>query len=173
MRFFATFVLFFFFLNVKSQEPKKDVVRLNSHFLLDPKDFYPPAMFINSIKSTNISLYYIDPHNIKNIKVKRGFLDTINKTYGRVYIKLKSKVHFLTLNDITIKYGQNRIINKMILYMIDKKIITDTTGIRIDSNIIREVSIINPNQSEYPKNINISAKADIFSIETSLGTTSN
>lgn len=129
-------------------QPKSDTFKIKCY----TDHHHPqPAVFIDSVR-VDLNKTRILTANIEKIDVASGYEDTVNKTYGRVYIKLKSNIHFLTLNDITTKYGQNKIGKNSILYVIDKEVITDTSNVRIDADFIRNVEVTNIKEVKYLKN---------------------
>jgi hypothetical protein len=100
----------------------------------------PPAYYIDSQRVTDLNKVYVDVQDIANISVVNG-ADPATMTNGKVYITLKTPFNsFLRLSDIN--RSQQRLKKKKVLYIIDNKVITDTTGIRIDpSYIVRTQTI--------------------------------
>jgi hypothetical protein len=95
-----------------------------------------PAFYIDS-QLVNFASVYLDPDNIDHISVVKG-TDYVLHSNGRLYLTLKQPfTSFLTLADIVRR--QTDISEKKILFIINDKVIRDTTGVRIDPGLIGEV----------------------------------
>jgi len=107
----------------------------------------PPAYYVDSQRVTDFSKVYLDIQNIANISVVNG-LDSATMTNGKIYITLKMPfITFLRLSDLN--RSQQGLKKKKVLYIIDNKVITDTTGIRIDPSNIVKTQIISADSILY------------------------
>ena len=120
--------------------------------LLTPK----PVYLIDSIKVDERYLKYIDPEEIASLNV---FKDALNYHDGAVFIQLKEKgllerlMHskWLSLGEIA---GQNIKVadkQKPVLYLVDEKLLTDTSNVRIPVICLNKVSIVKASETEYFK----------------------
>jgi hypothetical protein len=108
------------------------------------KSKLPPVIFINT-QQINYAITYLDVNNVASISIVK---DTLNKTGGFIYITMKNPSRLpLTLFDITRAQGATGA--KKILYIIDDKVILDTSNIRIDSSIIVDVQNVNSSDISY------------------------
>jgi hypothetical protein len=146
MRNIATLILYFFAITFicKAQ---------------DTLNGLPPIIFLDSVR-VDLTKTYLNVQNIKDIHVVI-VSDSIN---GNIYITSNDPNHsFLTLADMI---KQSNLKGSIVLFIIDDKIINDTTKIRIDSSVIKKVTVTKSSDVKYwDKNI---PPINILNIETIL-----
>ena len=105
-----------------------------------------PTFYLDS-QSVNFTNIYLNPDNIQRVTVWKAPLgDPL--TSGKVYLTLKQPfTSFLTLSAITSK--QTLLPTKNIVYVIDDKLIKDTSGIRIDPSLVLSVDTYNMSDVHY------------------------
>jgi len=94
----------------------------------------PPKYFLNEKPIQTTDITYLSPKNIDSIHISKDTPPGADY-YGEVHIFTKGhKLTFLTLDDIRYLYAHLHPWDYgRILYRINGKLITDTTGVRIDS----------------------------------------
>ncbi|QJD95138.1 hypothetical protein HH214_04220 [Mucilaginibacter robiniae] len=115
-----------------------------------------PVYFVDSVQinEANMPLVeHIAPQEIASLQIGN------NPKYpqGSIYITLKDhslldkllKDKLLTLADITEKNMPGQ--KKQIIYLVDNKMLTDTSGIRIPSNYVKNVKVVKANETPYFK----------------------
>ena len=106
----------------------------------------PPTFYIDSqyVNSTNI---YVNPDNRQNITVQKAPVGDLTIS-GRIYITLKQPfTSFLTLSTITSR--QTLLPTRNIVYIIDDKLIKDTSGIRIDPSLVLDINSYDMSDMHY------------------------
>ena len=102
-----------------------------------------PAYFLDSVY-IDISKTFLDPENIRTIKVTKGTLfDSASKTVGKVFIFSKNVNHNWTiLADFkTQKSHADTSLPKV--YIIDGNLISDTSNVRLETSAIKSIDILN------------------------------
>ena len=105
----------------------------------------PPTYYIDS-QAVNFTKVYLDVNNIKSLSVVKDAISVT--TSGSIYITMKQPfVSFLTLANLT--SNQQLSPSEHILYIIDDKLLKDTTGVRIDPTFLSQVSVFNMSDVNY------------------------
>lgn len=117
-----------------------------------------PAYIIDSVRLIDGGVYsnYIDPNQIATINVVR---DASLYPNGALFISLKDhsiltrlqQDKWLSLSDIASKSIADTGKAKPVLYILNDKLLTDTTGIKIPSICIAGVSLIRASETAYFK----------------------
>lgn len=115
--------------------------------------YAPSALLIDSFKVSDVYIMYIDPVDVYNVNTKR------NKEYpnGVIYVTLKdhkilSKLlvsKLLSLKDITNTYVIKK--EKPIIFLLNKELVTDTTGVRIPEICLGNITVAEADQMPYFK----------------------
>ncbi|RYY36818.1 MAG: hypothetical protein EOP46_05015 [Sphingobacteriaceae bacterium] len=113
----------------------------------------PPVYFVDSVKISQSYFRLINADDIESINVSK------DKKYpnGAIYIALKDKTKLnkllqqklLSLNDFAKAALKVSSTDKQIVYMLDDKLITDTTGISIPATYLEQVKILTPQEAPY------------------------
>ncbi|MBS1530667.1 MAG: hypothetical protein JSU01_10190 [Bacteroidetes bacterium] len=106
---------------------------------------FPPAYYVDSVRAKSMS--YIDPKDITDIKIFSG-IDSVNKTKGKIYVTLKKhSYHLITIEELTKRAIPNfDSKTEPIIYFVDDKLVTDTTGLKFEITHIRDVEVIDGSQ---------------------------
>jgi hypothetical protein len=141
------FILLLTVLTVKAQKPQ-------------PAQKTEPAYIIDSVYLTAGKLYidFIGPQQIASINVIKH---SVLYPDGAIAITLKDhniltrlqKDKWLSLNDIAVKNGVNFNKNQPVLYILNDKLLMDTTAIRIPSICIANMSLIRAAETAYFKTV--------------------
>ena len=101
----------------------------------------PGKTYVDSIE-IDISKTYLDPDNIKEIKTYKGQDATIfSEAGGAILITRKKKLPFISLFDIgSQKAKEDSLLPK--IFIIDKKLITDTLNVRLETSVIKSIEIL-------------------------------
>jgi hypothetical protein len=115
------------------------------HAKINTDTSFPPVFYIDSVKTPSMS--YLNPKDIIDIKIYSG-IDSANKTNGKIYITLKKhSYHLTTIEDLTKRCIPNfDSKTQPVIYFVDDKLITDTTGVQFDIPYIRDVEVIDGSQ---------------------------
>jgi hypothetical protein len=115
-----------------------------------------PECFLDSVRMDFSILSYLDPHEIGNIiltKDKKKYPD------GAFFLTLKDHNFFLklcqskilSLSDIFNTYATKKEKHKPIIFLLDEKLLTDTTAIRIPDMALFQVTIAQASEVPYFK----------------------
>ncbi len=115
--------------------PDTNKIKISGTFWATPGSYYLDSIEIETDK------VYLDPENIKEIKMFKGADSYIwSGSKGAVLITRKRKQPLCPLADIKIQSS-----NKVPLvykYIINKKLIEDTLGVRIEPTAIKKIEIL-------------------------------
>lgn len=115
-----------------------------SGFAQVKKDTYPNVVYyIDSVRVKSLS--DISPDNISGIMTVRT-IDSVNKTTGEVYISSKKRAyHFMNIEELTKRVIPASDSNtRSIIYFINDKLVTDTTGMKF--SYMLDVEVIDGSQ---------------------------
>jgi len=129
--------------NLFSDKPKvidSNYIRIY-HAKNDVDTGLPPAYYIDSVKTQ--VMWYFNPKDVIDIKTYSG-IDSANKTNGKIYITLKKhSYHLITIEDLTKRCIPNFDgKTQPVIYFINDKLITDTTGLQFEITYIRDVEVV-------------------------------
>jgi hypothetical protein len=117
----------------------------------------PINVFIDSVKFSENILTYIGPNAINSIDVNKDS----KYPNGVIWIKLKDHAileklltdKWLSLSDIAKENLESSERNKPVLYLLNDKLLTDTTGIRIPSLCVSKVMVTKASETNYFKTV--------------------
>jgi hypothetical protein len=115
--------------------PDTNKIKISSTFWATPGSYYLDSIEIKTDK------VYLDPNNIKEIKMFKGADSYIwSGSKGAVLITRKRKQPLCPLADIKIQLSSK--VSSVYKYIINKKLIEDTLGVRIESTAIKKIEIL-------------------------------
>jgi len=115
--------------------PDTSRIAISHNFLAKPGTYYLDSVEIDPTK------VYLDPENIKDIKVLKGEDSKLfSGSQGVIVITRKTNRKLSTLGDIARKFPADSL--KQFKFIIDDKIVTDTSKVRLEATVIKQIKVL-------------------------------
>ena len=101
-----------------------------------------PHIYLN-FEEIDLEHVFINPMNIDSMRVEK-----VTKV-GEIYIKTKSNIDFIVLDDVLKKYTQLDKDENKILFIIQDKIVTSESKVRIDNSFFIQVNTKSLSEVDY------------------------
>ena len=108
--------------------------------------------FVDSVRTTAVSVAYIKPEDIKEIYLSEDFVDKATNRRGAIFVTTKNPkaYNLIGLEEIKKTHGIN--VSGAAIYMVDDQFIKDTQNFKLPASEVHHIFITKGNEFDNLKN---------------------